>query len=134
VTGMTGTGMSNKGRNVWCRAEGEAAAPVATPPVAGPEPEVTQKVFFDIADNSGKSRGRIVVGLFGNDVPKTAANFAALGARAHPQQPRRRGCSIHAVLLERDSNVANIVNTLTRIGTSGSTLVERRPKHDFQCA
>jgi hypothetical protein len=119
---------------VWCRAEGEAAAPVATPPVAGPEPEVTQKVFFDIADNSGKSRGRIVVGLFGNDVPKTAANFAALGACALSQQPYRMGCSIHAILLCRDSKMANIVPTLKRIWTLGSTLVDRGPERDFQCA
>merc|ERR1740133_217010 len=41
------------------------------------EPEVTDKVFFDI-EIGGVAAGRIVMGLFGNDVPKTAANFKAL--------------------------------------------------------
>ena len=38
---------------------------------------VTQKVFFDIHKN-GQPAGRLVFGLFGNTVPKTAANFATL--------------------------------------------------------
>merc|ERR1711935_139419 len=38
---------------------------------------VTQKVFFDV-EIDGKAAGRIIFGLFGDDVPKTAANFAHL--------------------------------------------------------
>ena len=44
------------------------AAPLAT---------VTKKVFFDI-EIDGSAAGRIVFGLFGDEVPKTADNFAAL--------------------------------------------------------
>ncbi|KAI5670498.1 hypothetical protein M9H77_10862 [Catharanthus roseus] len=39
--------------------------------------EVTHKVYFDVEIN-GKPAGRIIMGLFGKIVPKTAENFRAL--------------------------------------------------------
>ncbi|KAG0242109.1 cyclophilin B precursor [Mortierella sp. GBAus27b] len=40
-------------------------------------PLITNKVYFDI-EQDGKSLGRIVIGLFGKTVPKTAENFLEL--------------------------------------------------------
>merc|ERR1712225_44346 len=54
-----------------------AALFVATLAVSEAEPEVTTKVYFDI-EMGGKPAGKIVMGLFGKDVPKTAENFRAL--------------------------------------------------------
>lgn len=41
------------------------------------EEKITNKVYFDV-EMDGKPAGRIVMGLFGEEVPKTAENFRAL--------------------------------------------------------
>lgn len=43
---------------------------------------VTERVYFDI-EQGGKPLGRIVFGLYGDVVPKTAANFAELATGEH---------------------------------------------------
>lgn len=43
-------------------------------------PKVTDKVFFDI-EIGGKPIGRVVIGLFGKTVPKTATNFIELAKK-----------------------------------------------------
>ena len=42
-------------------------------------PEVTQKVYFDVKVGD-QTPERLIVGLYGKAVPKTAANFAALAS------------------------------------------------------
>jgi hypothetical protein len=44
---------------------------------------VTKKVYFDLT-YGGEPLGRVVLGLFGDVVPKTAENFAELGNSLSP--------------------------------------------------
>merc|ERR1719316_878251 len=41
------------------------------------DPTITNKVYFDVSIG-GQSAGRVTIGLFGEDVPKTTANFLHL--------------------------------------------------------
>lgn len=53
---------------------------------------MTTKVFFDV-EVGGESVGRIVMGLFGDDVPRTVENFRALCTG-------KLGCNFYHLLFE----------------------------------
>ncbi|KAG0484754.1 hypothetical protein HPP92_008650 [Vanilla planifolia] len=64
--------------------------------------EVTHKVFFDV-DIDGKPAGRVVMGLFGKTVPKTAENFRALctgekGAGKSGKPLHFKGSTFHRII------------------------------------
>ena len=66
------------------------------------EPKVTKKVFFEISIN-GKVAGKIIFGLFGDVVPKTAENFRALctgekGIGKSGKPLSYKGCPFHRVI------------------------------------
>ena len=49
----------------------------AYPSLSAAEPKVTQRVFMDLTID-GEAAGRMVIGMFGNAVPKTVSNFVGL--------------------------------------------------------
>jgi len=58
--------------------------------------EVTEKVYFDITVND-KPLGRIVIGLFGNEVPKTVKNFVTFATDGF-QGYKFAGSKFHRVI------------------------------------
>lgn len=67
-----------------------------------PQAEITHRVYFDVDINS-RPAGRIVMGLYGNVVPKTVKNFATLcqGDTTDPRSGIRlayEGSSFHRII------------------------------------
>jgi len=69
-----------------------------------PDTTCTEKVFFDVLLN-GEKAGRVVMGLYGKEVPKTVENFRALcsGEKGDGQAGKPlhfKGCGFHRIIPE----------------------------------
>lgn len=70
--------------------------------VRAEDAKITDRVYFDIAIDS-ESAGRIVIGLFGEVVPKTVENFVALATGRNSTAANKlsyEGSPFHRVIKE----------------------------------
>ncbi|KAL5683856.1 hypothetical protein ACJX0J_010241, partial [Zea mays] len=106
--------------------------------------KVTSKCFFDV-EVGGEPAGRIVIGLFGEVVPKTVDNFRALctGEKGYGY----KGCSFHRIIKDfmiqggdfQQNNVSifylyaiDLANRV--VGAGAGSIVVTCVKHEYQPA
>ncbi|PIO62480.1 putative peptidyl-prolyl cis-trans isomerase A [Teladorsagia circumcincta] len=114
-------------RLVWLAACTAIAVATETTTAKPKGPKVTDKVWFDIESN-GQQMGRIVIGLFGKTVPKTAKNFIELAKK--PKGEGYVGSKFHRVIPEFMIQGGDFTNG---DGTGGKSIYgEKFPDENFK--
>jgi hypothetical protein len=111
-----------------------------------PSESITSKVFFDVEIEGGEG-GRITMGLFGDDVPKTADNFVSWipaettlwppNLRLFPYTPIISACSAPSVLerreLEHPESLFTIRDQFSTVSVSGRVGNKKMCKKFHRC-
>ncbi|HET9239310.1 MAG TPA: peptidylprolyl isomerase [Oligoflexus sp.] len=111
--------------NAFGADEKKGAAKAADKPKETAEsgPKVTEKCFFDVSIG-GKPAGTIVIGVFGKETPKTAANFMALCTGDNKKNDNKKkltykGSKFHRIIPEFMLQGGDITNG---DGTGGESI------------
>ena len=90
---------------------------------------VTQKVYFDLSIDE-KPAGRVIFGMFGNTVPRTAKNFATLAAGTagignKGKQLFYKGSTFHRIIpgfMAQGGDFTDLSPSGVSVGTGGESI------------
>lgn len=80
-------------------------------PISDSQPTITDKVFFDITIGD-EPAGRIVIGLYGDDVPRTVKNFIGLATHSEGTDHQLMVAQVERMLIREVSDTLDLLSTV----------------------